>query len=124
MPYIYAPKTTDKFQQLVDAVISKMDDGLDVRVIMSQYGAQGGGLEQLKALGFNMALIKIQQNLLNKGFIIDSSVVAVGSQNWSDQGTQSNRDATLIVRHAGAAQYFEKIFINDWTSLAQQKVGF
>lgn len=44
MPYIHAPKTTDKFQQLVDAVISKMNDGLDVRFIMSQYGAQGGGL--------------------------------------------------------------------------------
>ena len=123
MPYIYAPTGADKFQQLVDAVKSKMDAGLDVRIIMSQYEAQGGALEQLKALGFNMALIKIQLNLHNKGFIIDSNVVAVGSQNWSDQGTQTNRDATLIIRHRGAAQYFEQIFMHDWTSMAHQKVG-
>jgi hypothetical protein len=123
MPYIYAPTASDKFQKLVDAVKSKMDAGLDVRIIMSQYEAQGGALEQLKGLGFNMSLIKIQLNLHAKGFIIDSNVVALGSQNWSDEGTQTNRDATLIIRHAGVARYFEQIFMHDWTTMAHQKVG-
>ena len=112
-----------QLQKLVDAVKSKMDAGLDVRIIMSQYEAQGGALEQLKGLGFNMSLIKIQLNLHAKGFIIDSNVVALGSQNWSDEGTQTNRDATLIIRHAGVARYFEQIFMHDWTTMAHQKVG-
>jgi phosphatidylserine/phosphatidylglycerophosphate/cardiolipin synthase-like enzyme len=123
LQYIYAPKAADKFKALVDAVKAKMDAGLDVRIIMSQYEAQGGALEQLKAVGFDMAQIRIQLNVHNKGIIVDSQVVAVGSQNWSDQGTQTNRDATLIIRHAGCARYFEQIFMHDWTTMAKQKVG-
>jgi hypothetical protein len=123
MQYIYAPKVNDKFQALVNAVKAKMDAGLDVRIIMSQYETMGGALEQLKALGFNMAQIRIQQNVHNKGIIVDSKVVAVGSHNWSDEGTQTNRDATLVVNDAGAAQYFEQIFMHDWTTMAKQKVG-
>jgi len=123
MQYVYKPTSNDKFNALVSAVKAKMDAGLDVRIIMSQYEAMGGALEQLKAFGFDMAQIRIQQNVHNKGIIVDSGVVAVGSQNWSDQGTQTNRDATLIIRHAGAAQYFEKIFMHDWTTMAKQKVG-
>jgi len=90
---------------------------------MSQFEVQGGALEQLKAFGFDMAQIRIQQNVHNKGIVVDSKVVAVGSHNWSDEGTQTNRDATLIIHHPGAAQYFEKIFMHDWTTMAKQKVG-
>jgi len=31
-----------------------------------------------------------------------------------------NRDASLIIYHEGAAQYFEQIFNYDWDNLAQQ----
>jgi phosphatidylserine/phosphatidylglycerophosphate/cardiolipin synthase-like enzyme len=83
----------------------------------------GGALEQLKALGFDMSLIRIQQNVHNKGIVVASTVVAVGSHNWSDQGTQTNHDATLIIHNVKAAEYFERIFIHDWTKMAKQKVG-
>jgi phosphatidylserine/phosphatidylglycerophosphate/cardiolipin synthase-like enzyme len=123
MQYIYAPKANDKFQALVDAVKAKMAAGLDVRIILSQYEVQGGALEQLKVLGFDMAQVRIQQNVHNKGVVVDSAVVAVGSHNWSGAGTQTNRDATLIIHHPATAQYFEKVFMHDWTNMAKQKVG-
>jgi PLD-like domain len=47
--------------------------------------------------------------------------VAVGSQNWSGDGTLRNRDATLVIYVEEAAQYWEKIFIHDWTQMAFQR---
>lgn len=123
LPYIYAPQTNDRFQALVEALRSRIDAALDVRLIMSQYEVQGGALERLQQLGFDMSRVRIQQNLHNKGFIVDSSVVALGSQNWSDAGTQYNRDATLIIHNPEAARYFEQIFIHDWTYMAKQRVS-
>lgn len=70
-----------------------------------------------------MSRVRIQQNLHNKRFIVDSSVVALGSQNWSDAGTQYNRDATFIIHSPEAARYFEQIFIHDWTYMAKQRVS-
>ena len=53
---------------------------------------------------------------------VDSKVVALGSQNWSGDGTLRNRDATLIIHDPEIARYYEQIFIHDWTTLANDKV--
>jgi hypothetical protein len=123
LQYIYVPKANDQFRALVEALKARINDGLDVRIIMSQYEVMGGSLEQLKQFGFDMSHVRIQKNLHNKGFIVDSGVVVVGSQNWSDAGTQTNRDATLIIHNDKIAEYFNTIFMHDWLNMAKQKVG-
>ncbi len=124
--YIHPPKagTDDNFQALIDAVAGKMNQGLDVRIILSQYEATGGWLEKLQELGLDMSKVRIQKGVHNKGFVVDAKIVALGSQNWSADGVLRNRDASLIIYHDGAAQYFEKIFTHDWTTLAKQKLSF
>ena len=49
--------------------------------------------------------------------------MAVGSHNWSGDGTVYNRDASLILFSKTAAQYFQQIFLYDWNNLARQKVS-
>jgi phosphatidylserine/phosphatidylglycerophosphate/cardiolipin synthase-like enzyme len=51
----------------------------------------------------------------NKLVIVDEERVLVGSQNWSTTGVLSNREASLLVEHAGIAAYFARIFDADWT---------
>jgi phosphatidylserine/phosphatidylglycerophosphate/cardiolipin synthase-like enzyme len=123
--YIHPPKagTDAAFQGLIDALKAKMQKGLDVKIILSEYEATGGWLEKLQAAGLDMSKVRIQNGVHNKGFVIDSKVVALGSQNWSGDGVLRNRDASLIIYHGGAAQYFEKIFMHDWTTLAKQKLS-
>lgn len=122
--YIHPPNPGSDagFQALIDAVKAKMDKKLDIRIILSEYEASGGWLEKLQAAGLDMSKVRIQNGVHNKGFVIDSKVVALGSQNWSGDGVLRNRDASLIMYHGGAAQYFEKIFLHDWTALAKQKL--
>jgi hypothetical protein len=122
--YIHPPRdgVDDSFRDLIGAVSAKINDGVDVRIILSEFEATGGWLEKLLAAGVDTAHVRIQNGVHNKGFIIDSKVVALGSQNWSGDGVLRNRDATLIVSNARVAQYFEKIFLQDWQTLASQQL--
>jgi phosphatidylserine/phosphatidylglycerophosphate/cardiolipin synthase-like enzyme len=50
----------------------------------------------------------------NKLIVVDDERVLVGSQNWSTTGVLSNREASLLIEHAGIASYFAGIFDADW----------
>jgi PLD-like domain len=107
---------------LIDAIAAKIRAGLDVRIILSSF-EKPAALEQLQAAGIDASLVRIQTNLHNKGIIVDSSAVAIGSQNWSPPGVTTNRDATLLIENADAAQYWEAIFLHDWDNMAVQRIG-
>ncbi len=122
--YLHPPVQGDPklapFRAIVDALAAKIAAGLDVRLIFSQYEIEAW-LEQLQSAGIPASAVKIQQGVHNKGIVVDSSVVALGSQNWSDDGALFNRDASLIVFDANVAQYYEQVFLHDWANMAEQK---
>jgi phosphatidylserine/phosphatidylglycerophosphate/cardiolipin synthase-like enzyme len=111
-----------KFTDLIDAVAAKIDAGLDVRIILSEFQVLKGGLEALQAAGVNLNNVKIQNNVHNKGFIFDHKTVVVSSMNWSGEGVLANRDAGVIIENATAAKYYEKIFLDDWSHHAAQQM--
>jgi PLD-like domain len=123
--YIELPKTASAdsaaFTDLVSAVVGRQNAGVDVKIIMSEYET-AGYLEQLQAAGLDVVNnVKIQNNVHNKGIVVDSATVVVSSQNWSTDGTLYNRDAGVIIHSPKVAGYFQGIFLHDWTSLAGQQ---
>ena len=75
--------------------------------------------EKLITAGLNVATsVKVQNNVHNKGIIIDTATVLVSSQNWSGAGTTTNRDTGVIITNATLASYFHTIFLHDWDHLA------
>ena len=125
--YIELPKTASAnsaaFAALVSAVIARQEAGVDVKIIMSEYET-AGYLEQLQAAGLDVVSnVKIQNNVHNKGIIVDSATVLVSSQNWSTAGTLFNRDAGVIIHSPKLASYFQAIFLHDWASLAHQQAA-
>ena len=118
------PNQYPGLEALIEAVKNKIQAGVDVRIILSQYEATGSWLEKLQAAGIDASkCVKIQNGVHNKGFVVDGAVIALGSQNWSGDGVERNRDASLIIYHAGAANYFEGIFLHDWNTLAKQHLS-
>lgn len=119
LQYIHpSDKQEDRdFIALLDAVSQKIKDGKEVKIILSQW-QNTQWLERLRGAGVDTSVVRIQNGVHNKGFVVDHKVMAVGSQNWSGDGTLRNRDATLIVENEKVAQYFEKIFLHDWNNLA------
>ena len=78
-------------------------------------------LERLQDFGFDMDNIRLQKGCHTKGIVVDSSVVVLGSHNWTNQGMLYNRDASLVVHDPEVAAYFERIFRFDWEFLAKQE---
>lgn len=114
--------TKAKFTALLDAVAAKINKGLDVRIILSEFQTMKGGLDALQAAGINLNNVKIQNGVHNKGFVFDHKVVVVSSANWSGEGVLSNRDAGVIIENPAAAKYYETIFLDDWEHHALQQM--
>jgi hypothetical protein len=117
-----APFGGPKHMELITALAKLITDGVDVRLITSEY-QDHSWIERLQDAGVDaVEHLRIQPHVHNKGIVVDSEIVVVSSQNWSSQGTGANRDAGMIIYNAEAAQYFEEIFLHDWVNMATAKV--
>jgi hypothetical protein len=99
----------------------------EVQIILRDAREFGSGasqqvlLERLQDFGFDMDNIRLQKRCHTKGIVVDSSIVVLGSHNWTNSGMLYNRDASLVVFDAEVAAYFERIFRFDWRFLAKQQ---
>jgi hypothetical protein len=98
------------------------DDSLDVRIIFRNIGPIRKKLESLQAAGFNMERVRSQSGCHTKGIVIDSATVLLGSHNWTNQGVEANRDATLLIKNAQIATYYERVFVHDWERIAKPTI--
>lgn len=121
LQYVHPSDSPDDqdFIDLVNAVIDRQRNNVDVRIIVSQWQLMQGWLDRFLQTGIDPQSVRIQHGVHNKGFVIDSNVVMLGSQNWSGQGVLQNRDASVIIYNEQAAQYYENVFLQDWENLAQ-----
>jgi len=119
LQYIESSSGSGAYNDLLRAIADRVSAGVDVKLIESlQYGEKWA--EKMKAAGVDLtANINLQPDVHNKGFVVDSSVVVVSSQNFSPAGIEQNRDAGVIIESTEIAQYFEAVFLSDWTSRSQ-----
>ena len=119
LQYIEASKGTGDYDALLQTIADRVKAGVDVRLIEDQQNGEKWA-EKMKASGVDLtANIRLQPspNVHNKGFVVDSNIAVVSSQNFSPAGVQTNRDAGLIIESPQIAQYFEPIFRSDWNKL-------
>jgi hypothetical protein len=111
--------TGDDYDTLLKAIAARIAAGVDVRLIESlEYGEKWA--EKMKASGVDLtANISLQPNVHNKGFVVDSRIVVVSSQNFSPAGIRENRDAGVVIESTEIADYFTPIFLSDWNQRAK-----
>jgi phospholipase D-like protein len=115
LQYIESSKGDGSFyEQLLQTIADKIAQGKDVKLIESaRWGLKWA--EKMKTIGVDLtANIGLQPDVHNKGFVIDSNITVVSSQNFSPAGVHDNRDAGVIMEHPDIAKYFEPIFLSDW----------
>jgi hypothetical protein len=110
------------FTALLDAVSERAGAGVDVRIILSQW-QNSQWMERLQMAGIDTGLVRIQNGVHNKGFVVDHQRVVISSQNWSGEGVLQNRDAGVLIDNATVAKYFEQIFLHDWDNVAVARGG-
>jgi hypothetical protein len=107
----------NEFQLLVQALKSKIDEGLDVRLIFRDFMKQAN-VDILLALGFPRNVLRFQSCCHTKTIIVDRRTAMFGSHNWSNEGVKSNRDASLIFYDEEIADYLARVYEYDWEQLA------
>src|SRR5262245_15889414 len=128
----------DEFDRFFTILKQKQQALEDVRVIFrdakdyhraKDLEKQQELIERLKDFGLNTSPdgMRLQMKCHNKGIIIDSREVLLGSQNLTNEGSLFNRDASLLVRSPKVAEFYERIFEYDWNHLtnndADERVG-
>jgi phosphatidylserine/phosphatidylglycerophosphate/cardiolipin synthase-like enzyme len=119
LQYIEASKGSGFYEDLLQTIADRVKAGVDVRLIEDQTNGEKWA-EKMKDSGVDLtANIRLQPSpsVHNKGFVIDSSIVVVSSQNFSPAGVHDNRDAGVIIESPEIAQYFEPVFLSDWNRL-------
>jgi phosphatidylserine/phosphatidylglycerophosphate/cardiolipin synthase-like enzyme len=114
------PEWAELLQRLAEY---SQDDSLDVRIIFRNIGVIRKKVESLKAAGFNMDRVRVQEGCHTKGIVIDSTTVLLGSHNWTNEGIQANRDASLLIHNPEIAGYYEAVFLHDWDHLAKPSIN-
>jgi hypothetical protein len=110
-------------EQLIDALRELFHKGVDVRIILDSR-VTSSSIEQLQKIGgLDGSRILRQDRVHNKGMIIDGETVVIGSQNWSTEGVDSNRDASVVIANPDVASYWAAIFDNDWNSMTLAQEG-
>jgi hypothetical protein len=119
MQYIEASASGSDYAELLQAIAGRVAAGVDVRLIESlEYGEKWA--EKMKAAGVDLTgHIALQPNVHNKGFVVDSRIVVISSQNFSPEGVRLNRDAGVIIESAPIARYYQTVFLSDWTNKAK-----
>jgi PLD-like domain len=110
-----------EFEELMQLLADySQDENLDVRLIFRNIGPVRKKLESLKAAGFNMQRVRMQEGCHTKGIIIDSKTVLLGSHNFTNEGVLANRDASLLIHNEDIAQYYERVFLHDWERMSRE----
>ena len=132
----YIRSAQSEIAKLLAAIKSARDrnPALDVRIILGKLFDAGDVRKEeanVANLGRNFGL-KLGENVRyidtkrfvhchNKLIIVDEQAALVGSQNWSNTGVGSNREAGVLMRYPDIARYYAAIFESDW-STAQRKI--
>jgi phosphatidylserine/phosphatidylglycerophosphate/cardiolipin synthase-like enzyme len=104
-------------EQLIDAVSVLIKNNAEVQIILDSR-VTPTMIENLQIFGgIDGSKVRRQHSVHNKSMIIDDAVVLLGSQNWSTEGVDSNRDASLAIQNPQIATYFGGIFGNDWNHM-------
>jgi phosphatidylserine/phosphatidylglycerophosphate/cardiolipin synthase-like enzyme len=117
--YIRQP-STQVFDAIISAIAQKMTDGLDVRILVGSSQQSDHSELLIGRRGWKREQFRIQRSQLhNKGVLIDGNIAVVGSNNWSSDGTQFNRDTSLVFFSRPIAQYYTEVFLFDWNNLSR-----
>jgi phosphatidylserine/phosphatidylglycerophosphate/cardiolipin synthase-like enzyme len=127
----YIRSSQPEVSKLLQAIAKARDNFPDlvVRIILGKlFGAKDFKKEQANVanlkksfglkLGDNIRYIDIKRfvHCHNKLIVVDEKEVLVSSQNWSNTGVGSNREAGVILPFPPIARYYTQIFESDWST--------
>jgi phosphatidylserine/phosphatidylglycerophosphate/cardiolipin synthase-like enzyme len=122
--YIRQP-SAEIFNDIISAIAEKMaDPEVEVRVLVSRNQKQEHSDLLVGKRNWKRNMFRRQSSKMhNKGILVDGKIAVVGSNNWSSDGTQYNRDTSLVFHSRAIAKYYTEVFLFDWDNLSKPATG-
>lgn len=102
---------------LAEAMIGKVGQGLEVRGIIENINDNGSEYGKILSAGVNVMDHVPSALLHHKYALIDDAVVITGSHNWSNSAEQQNDENTVIIHDPEIANQFRQEFEARWGEL-------
>lgn len=114
--------------ELIDALVRRHQDGLEVRVIVDDEESSAGALARLRAAGVPVRVHRFSPIFHHKYVIVDEGttsdpVVATGSHNWTFSADRINDENLLLFHDQRAANIFRQEFEARWAELSLTDLG-
>ena len=117
----------------LEAAINASRRGVDVRILLdaTYYNLEGdqdndemveyiNRVATAEILPLQARIVRFEAEdpikIHNKGMIIDTETVLIGSINWNENSPLFNREVAVLLRHPGVGAYFTKVFDYDWNA--------
>jgi len=100
--------------QLVEKLIKKNSEGVEVKIIVDQFLTDKGAVEILQKTGVDIKWDSTKLTTHNKLMILDGRVVLIGSTNWSYYSFSKNHESNVIFDDKESAKKFEQYFERVW----------
>lgn len=101
-------------EELRDVLLTKLNEGVDVRVITYQDGVNKKHGVDLKEIP-NIKIRGERGGLMHRKYcIIDNHVAISGSYNWTDNANEHNDENIEIIQDWNNANTCTRQFLNDW----------
>jgi len=122
--YIYKD-WDEQISPLVERLVNKSSQGVDVRVILDYNPEYTETIQQLNDTkqyleenGIRVKFISTAWSpftaIHNKGMTVDNTTVLVSSINWNQQSVTLNREAGVLLENPAVASYYAEVFLSDW----------
>ncbi|MDP6845608.1 MAG: phospholipase D-like domain-containing protein [Candidatus Nanoarchaeia archaeon] len=112
----YEKYPDSEVNQLVEKLIEKNSEGVDVKIIVDQFLTDERAVEILKKSGVDIRWDSTSVTTHNKLMIVDGRVVLIGSTNWSYYSFSKNHESNVIFHDEESAGKFERYFEELWLS--------
>jgi phosphatidylserine/phosphatidylglycerophosphate/cardiolipin synthase-like enzyme len=100
--------------QLVEKLIKKNSEGVEVKIIVDQFLTDKRAVEILQKTGVDVKWDSTTLTTHSKLIIIDGRVVLIGSTNWSYYSFSKNHESNVIFDDKESAKKFEQYFERVW----------
>jgi len=112
----YKKYPDSEVNQLVEKLIQKNSEGVDVKIIVDQFLTDERAVEVLNKSGVDIKWDSTSVTTHNKLMIVDGRVVLIGSTNWSYYSFSKNHESNVIFHDKESAEQFERYFEKLWQS--------
>ncbi len=124
--YIYVPMFFITNKKFANALITAHNRGIEIKIIHDATNAHANNTTHkiLREAGIKVKTENYAGKMHAKAIIIDDTISAIGSMNYTNSGNNKNDENVLIIKDADITRYMKQTFLSLWNKIPEKYEKF